>query len=107
VFVGSAFGIGTPSITGWFVTKITAPSPELCWYVALSSITREGVVGRRVLRELRNMSPEDQLEFDRWLKANAIVGSILAVGMLLMALGGSNSMRPTDAAAAVIPITFK
>jgi hypothetical protein len=53
------------------------------------------------------MSPEDQLEFDRWLKANAIVGSILAVGMLLMALGGSNSMRPTDAAAAVIPITFK
>jgi hypothetical protein len=28
--------------------------------------------------------------FDRWLKANAILGSLLAIGMLAMALAGLN-----------------
>ncbi len=42
-------------------------------------------------REFQNMSPEDQLTFNRWIRANAVVGSIFAVGMLAMALiGGSN-----------------
>ena len=27
-------------------------------------------------------------EFDSWVKANAVVGSILAIGMLTMALAG-------------------
>ncbi len=41
-------------------------------------------------REFQNMSPEDQLTFNRWIRANAVVGSIFAVGMLAMALIGSN-----------------
>jgi hypothetical protein len=36
------------------------------------------------------LSPEDQREFDQWLKANAIVALIIAVAMLAMALAGSN-----------------
>jgi hypothetical protein len=35
------------------------------------------------------MSAEDQREWDRWIKANAIVGSIFAVGLLAMAFLGS------------------
>jgi hypothetical protein len=32
----------------------------------------------------------DPRELDRWLKANAILGSLLAIGMLAMALAGYN-----------------
>ena len=32
--------------------------------------------------------------FDRWLKANAVVGSILAIGILAMALAGLYSPLP-------------
>jgi hypothetical protein len=32
--------------------------------------------------------PSNPREFDGWLKANAILGSILAVGILAMALAG-------------------
>ena len=44
------------------------------------------------------LSPEDQREFDRWLKANAIVALIIMVGMLAMALAGSHSLGRPDAA---------
>jgi hypothetical protein len=44
------------------------------------------------------LSPEDQREFDRWLKANAIVALIIAVGMLAMALAGPNSSGRPDSA---------
>ena len=47
-------------------------------------------------REFQNMSPEDQHTFDRWITANAVVGSIFAVGMLAMAVMGSNSVRHAD-----------
>lgn len=40
--------------------------------------------------------PEDQREFDRWLKANAIVALIIAVAMLAMALAGLNSSGRPD-----------
>jgi hypothetical protein len=47
---------------------------------------------------VRNSIWQDYLrnprEFDRWLKANAVLGSILAVGMLAMALAGHSSGRP-------------
>jgi hypothetical protein len=32
----------------------------------------------------------DPRELDRWLKANATLGSLLAIGMLAMALAGYN-----------------
>jgi hypothetical protein len=36
-------------------------------------------------------SLQDQGTFDRWLKANAVIGSIFAVALVGMALGGSNA----------------
>jgi hypothetical protein len=44
------------------------------------------------------LSPEDQREFDRWLKANAIVALIIAVAMLAMASIGLNSAGRPDSA---------
>jgi hypothetical protein len=51
-------------------------------------------------RRFTPLSPEDQRAFDRWLKANAILGFIIAVGLLAMALAGSNSVGRPDSAAA-------
>ena len=42
------------------------------------------------------LSPEDQRVFNRWLKANAIVGAIFAIGFLAMALAGMSSVGPRD-----------
>jgi hypothetical protein len=50
-------------------------------------------------RRFTPLSPEDQREFDRWLKANAILGLIIALGLLGMALAGSNSVGRPDSAA--------
>jgi hypothetical protein len=46
------------------------------------------------------MLPQDQREFDRWLKANAIISSIFVAGLLAMALAGANSAGPRDSAVA-------
>lgn len=54
--------------------------------------------GEPVDRRMTPLSPEDQREFDRWLKANAIVGLIIAVGLLAMALAGLNSVGRPDSA---------
>jgi hypothetical protein len=54
-----------------------------------------------ILREYQRLL-EDQRKFDLWLKANAILGSILMVGMLAMVLAASNVGGP-DAAAAASP----
>jgi hypothetical protein len=37
-------------------------------------------------------------EFDRWLKANAVLGSLLAIGMLAMALAALNPAARPDGA---------
>ena len=50
----------------------------------------------------QKMSPKEQREFDRWLKTNAVLGSILAIGMMAMALAGSNSAGQSDIAMAAI-----
>jgi hypothetical protein len=49
-------------------------------------------------REMQKMSPGDQLEFNKWIRANAVVGAIFAVGMLAMAFAGGNSPSHHDAA---------
>jgi hypothetical protein len=46
------------------------------------------------------MSREDQHAFDRWLKANAVVGLIFAAGLVAMALVGANSAPPGQTATA-------
>ena len=43
--------------------------------------------------------PSHQREFDGWLKANAALASILAVGILAMALARLYSAGPADRAA--------
>jgi len=48
------------------------------------------------------MSPKEQREFNKWLETNAILGSILAIGMMAMALAGSNSAGQSDIAMAAI-----
>jgi hypothetical protein len=62
-----------------------------------------------MLRELQHMSPEDKLAFDRWLKVNAVGGSILTIGILAMALMGMMGPKSTQhtIVAAPIPITSK
>ena len=42
--------------------------------------------------------PRSSPGFDRWLKANVVVGSVLAIGMLAMALAGHFSAGPFDRA---------
>ena len=45
----------------------------------------------------KSMSPEDRRSFDRWLKANAIFGLILAAGGVAMAFAGSRTVGSRDA----------
>jgi hypothetical protein len=46
---------------------------------------------RRILIQYRTLSPQDQVTFRRWLRLNAVVGFILAAGLVAMALVGSNA----------------
>jgi hypothetical protein len=47
-----------------------------------------------IARYYKFMSPADQHTFDRWLKANAIVGLILTIGIVAMAISGSTARDP-------------
>jgi hypothetical protein len=51
---------------------------------------------------MRNQIGRDYLsnprQFDGWLKANAVFGLVLAIGMLAMALAGLYSGGPVDVA---------
>jgi hypothetical protein len=51
-------------------------------------------------RDLKNMSPQDQRGFSGWLTSSAIVGSIFAAATIAMALAGSFSAKPPEAAIA-------
>jgi hypothetical protein len=49
-------------------------------------------VGRGYIsRFYKTMSPEDQRVYNRWLMGNAVIGSILAIGLVAMAIAGFNS----------------
>jgi hypothetical protein len=54
---------------------------------------------------MRNDYLRNPHEFDRWLKANAVLGSILAIGMLAMALAGLNSAESPDGATVPSSVT--
>ena len=45
-------------------------------------------------------SPQDWREFDRWIKANAIIGSLVAAGLFAMAVAGAPSAGPGETAVA-------
>ena len=50
-----------------------------------------------VAREYQKMSADDRRTFDRWLKANAIIGLVFAAGIIAMAMAGSRSSEPNAA----------
>jgi hypothetical protein len=54
----------------------------------------------RISESYQKMSVEDQIEFDRWLKTNAVVGSIFAAAVLVMAFVGAQSSGSADRPAA-------
>jgi len=51
-----------------------------------------------IINIYRNMSAEDQRTFHRWAKANAVVGAILVVG-LIVNISGLDSLWPRGALA--------
>jgi hypothetical protein len=51
---------------------------------------------------MRNFYLRNPHEFDGWLKANAVLGSLLAIGMLAMALAGLNSVGRQDQTTEVV-----
>jgi hypothetical protein len=51
-------------------------------------------MGKRAWRD----DPRNSRDFDGWLKANALLGSILAIGILGMALAGLYSAGRPDRA---------
>jgi hypothetical protein len=54
---------------------------------------------------MRNFYLRNPHGFDRWLKANAILGSLLAIGMLAMALAGLNPAARSDGATELSSVT--
>jgi hypothetical protein len=60
-----------------------------------------------MLAYYKNMSADDHRTFDRWLKANMAIASIIAVGLIAMALAGAgadaDSIGPRSAIADVSP----
>jgi hypothetical protein len=59
-----------------------------------------GVTKREIMNRYRQMSPADQAAIDRWIRANVVIGSIIAGGLLLMALASSNANLGPDRAVA-------
>lgn len=53
-----------------------------------------------IAREYQKMSPQDRRTFDRWLTANAVIGCILAAGIIAMAFAGAWLSEPGDVAIA-------
>jgi hypothetical protein len=54
---------------------------------------------------MRNFYLRNPHGFDRWLKANAVIGSLLAIGMLAMALAGLNLAARPDGAIELSSVT--
>jgi hypothetical protein len=54
---------------------------------------------------MRNDYLRNPHKFDMWLKANAILGSLLAIGMLAMALAGLNLAAQPDGATELSSVT--
>ena len=69
----------------------------------LVSVAQEGcVMWNGLPQQYERMSQEDQRTFDSWMRANAIFGAVLALGILAMAVAGFNAPGP-DAAISASP----
>ena len=54
---------------------------------------------------MRNDYLRNPREFDGWLRANAVIGSMLAIGMLAMALAALNPAARPDGATELSSVT--
>jgi hypothetical protein len=54
---------------------------------------------------MRNFYLRNPHGFDRWLKANAVLGSLLAFGMLAMAVASLNLAARSDGATELSSVT--
>ena len=61
----------------------------------------------RIAEFYQKISAEDPIEFDRWLKANAVVASIFSAAMVPMAFVGAQNSGPDHARAAAIKTASK
>jgi hypothetical protein len=52
-----------------------------------------------IIGQYKTMSAQDQRTFDRWLKANLVIGSAISAGLLFMAFGGPTLVTPGSAVA--------
>jgi hypothetical protein len=65
------------------------------------------------MREVRpsefysRMSVQDQMQFDRWLKANAVVASLFSALVVAMLFLGAQSSEPADTSPAAITTASK
>ena len=57
---------------------------------------------RRTSEFYRQLSPQDRIQFDRWLKANVAVASIFSAALVAMALLAAPFSAPGDTSAAHI-----
>ena len=57
---------------------------------------------RRTSEFYKQLSPQDRMQFDRWLKANAAVASIFCAALVVMAFLGSPFSGSADTSAAHI-----
>jgi hypothetical protein len=57
---------------------------------------------RRTSEFYRQLSPQDRIQFDRWLKANAVVASIFSAALVAMAFLGAPFSGPVNTSAAHI-----
>jgi hypothetical protein len=64
-------------------------------------ISGGGDIGAVIDSQLYKRPAKDQADVDRWLKANAIFGGIVAVGLVAMALIGSFDSGVTQRAATI------
>ena len=61
----------------------------------------------QMLASVKHMSAEEQKNFDRWIKGNVVIASILAAGLVAMALAGAGAdadIGPRSARAEVQPL---
>jgi hypothetical protein len=54
----------------------------------------------RTLDFYKQVSPQDRIQFDRWLKANIVVASTFSAAVVLMAFAGAWFSAPVDTSAA-------
>jgi len=85
------------------VTQFTLPRVSSRLYLEQLATLCPGrvIMGNGVWRDY----PSNPREFDGWLKANAVLGSVLAVGIMAMALAGLYSAGRPDGATELSSVT--